>query len=322
MQLGQLNRIERQEQRSADLPPSDKDLELLSERNGERRSRVTDEETEHLKAIGVIKKALVRFDLSRNEVRVYLFLARFGAQKAQRIAEALGVHRTEAYKILHRLERQGLISCVFERPMKFVAIPFDKALENLIEERRHRIHLMERRKKQLVDIWLSLPKPAEVKTKSETFQVLEGRRQISVKAGEFLEACGRELLMILSDKHLLWLFNSPFFEDLAKILKKRQLDVRIMANYSPTSTYVFEQLDMDNLDFAYHDSAEAPNIIVSDGCRMVLLMDNGQEGDDKPYALSTNYESIVSSFSLLFKLLWEREPAGVGIRMAGAAPTV
>jgi len=76
------------------------------------RSKVTEEEAEHLKALKSIKNALIKFDLSKNEVRVYLFLARFGAQKAQRIAEALNVHRTEAYKILRRLEKQGLVSCV------------------------------------------------------------------------------------------------------------------------------------------------------------------------------------------------------------------
>ena len=322
MQVGQINRFERKASEEPEDQLLEADLELLPVYSrAANRNRVTEEEATHLRALGLIKKALTKFDLSKNEVRVYLFLARFGAQKAQRIAEALGVHRTETYKILRRLERQGLVSCVFERPMKFVAVPFERALENLIEERRHRIHQLEQRKKELLDIWLSLPKPEEVKPQSETFQVLEGRRQISVKANELLHGCSRELLIAVSDKNLLWLYNSPFFDDLEKIAKKRRLDVRILTNFSPTSTYVLEQINLCEGDFAYLDVEGAPDFIISDSSQMFLIMERGRVEEDKPFAMWTNYKSLVKSFRLLFSLLWKKEAAGPLLRLAEAVPT-
>jgi len=322
MQVGQINRFERKDSKEPEDQLLEADLELLPVYSrAASRNRVTEEEATHLRALGLIKKALTKFDLSKNEVRVYLFLARFGAQKAQRIAEALGVHRTETYKILRRLERQGLVSCVFERPMKFVAVPFERALENLIEERRHRIHQLEQRKKELLDIWLSLPKPEEVKPQSETFQVLEGRRQISVKANELLHGCSRELLIAVSDKNLLWLYNSPFFDDLEKIAKKRRLDVRILTNFSPTSTYVLEQINLCEGDFAYLGVEGAPDFIISDSSQMFLIMERGRVEEDKPFAMWTNYKSIVKSFRLLFSLLWKKEAAGPLLRRAEAVPT-
>jgi len=295
------------------------DLELLSVyTNAGGRNKVSEEEAVHLRALKFIKSALERFDLSKNEVRVYLFLARFGAQKAQKIAEALGVHRTEAYKILRRLERQGLVSCIFERPMKFVASPFERALGNLIEEKRHRIHMLEQRKKELLDIWLSLPTPEEVKTPSETFQVLEGRRQISVKANELLDGCENELVMVFPDNNLLWLYNTPFFDDLEMILRKRSLDVRIMTNFSPTSTYVLEQVNLGEGDFAYLESdGDVPGFIVSDGSQMLLLMGRGRDGET-PFAIGTNYRSIVNAFRLLFTLLWKKEISAPILPLVGA----
>lgn len=284
-------------------------LELLSVyTKGVSRNKVTEEEAAHLRALKLIKSAMEKFELSKNEVRVYLFLARFGAQKAQKIAEALSVHRTEAYKILRRLEKQSLVSCVFERPMKFVAAPFERALENLIEERRHRIHQLEQRKKELLDIWLSLPTPEEVKTPNETFQVLEGRRQISVKANELLNGCSQELLMVFPDKNLLWLYNSPFFDDLEKISKKRHLDIRIMTNFSPTSTYVLEQVNLGEGDFAYLEGDDVSGFIISDSSQMLLLMERGRDGE-APFAIGTNYGAIVNAFRLLFTLLWKKEPS-------------
>lgn len=317
MHLGQVKRLEEKGEEDDEALESDIELLTVHSRNS-GRTRVSDEEAEHLKALKRIKDALGRFDLSKNEVRVYLFLARFGAQKAQRIAEALSVHRTEAYKILRRLEKQGLVSCVFERPMKFVSVPFERALGNLIEERRQRIHQMEQWKKELLETWQSLPKPEARKTRKETFQVLEGRRQVSVKATQILEGCGSELLMVLSDENLLWLYNSPFFEDLEKIVEKRGIDVRVLTNYSPTSTYVFEEVSLGEGDFAYFCMDDAPCFIVSDAEQVLLLMEREQEGEGKPFAIWTNYCTLVKSFKLLFNMMW-KEPVDVAL-MAGAPP--
>ncbi len=296
---------------------ADSDMELLTIHSRSPSRRISAEEAKHLKSLRRIKEALSKFDLSKNEVRVYLFLARFGAQKAQRIAEALSVHRTEAYKILRRLEKQGLVSCVFERPMKFVSVPFEKALGNLIEERRQRIHQMEQWKKELMETWRSLPTPENRITRKETFQVLEGRRQVGVKAIELLEDCSSELLMILSDENLLWLYNSPFFDNLEKMIAKKGINAQLITNFSPTSTYVLEEISLGKGDFNYKDLDEAPCFIISDNGQMLLLMRRGKEQGGKPYAMWTNYWTLVKSFSLLFNLLWE-EKGDKAVKMAKA----
>jgi sugar-specific transcriptional regulator TrmB len=305
MQVGRLKSLKD----VARADEAESDMELLSARaRSAGRNKVTEEEAEHLEALKSIKNALIKFDLSKNEVRVYLFLARFGAQKAQRIAEALNVHRTEAYKILRRLEKQGLVSCVFERPMKFVSVSFEKALSNLIEERRQRVHQMEQWKRELLDIWQSLPQPEKRKVRKETFQVLEGRRQLSVKATELLGETSQNLLMVLSDKDLLWLYNSPFFDDLENLTRKKKLDVRLMTNYSPTSTYVLDEVDLGEGDFAYKDLGEAPCFIMSDDGQMLLLMEKDEESQEKPFAMWTNYRTLLQSYGMLFDLMW-REPS-------------
>jgi len=297
MQLERLSRLDSETEED-----QGSNLELLTVRSRINTKRITSEEAEHLKALKRIKNALSRFDLSKNEVRVYIYLARFGAQKAQRIAEALNVHRTEAYKILRRLEKQGLVSCVFERPMKFVSVPFEKALGSLIEERRQRVHQMEQWKKELLKVWRSLPTPEDKVTRKETFQVLEGRRQVGVKATEILGCCTGEIHMILSDETLLWLFNSPFFDDLEKVAKKK-IRVSLITNFSPTSAYVLDEVDLGKGDFDYKEIEDSPSFIISDSGQMLLLMNrNGDDG--KPYAMWTNYTTLVQSFRLLFDLLW------------------
>jgi sugar-specific transcriptional regulator TrmB len=267
------------------------------------RASLTQEAIDHIQALKNIDQALSKFKLSKNETRVYLYLARFGAHKAQSIAESLGVHRTEAYKILKRLESQGLITKIMERPMKFVAVPFEQVLENLIEERRQRIRQMEQRKAELLHIWKSLPEPANVNKVKETFQVLEGKRHISVRINELLSACTEKFDLILSDQNIIWLYNTSFFDELEEMAERDEVEIRLLTNYSPTSNYVLERLNMEKGDFAYLKGYAMPGFLICDEKEMILLMDD-QTGLN---GMWTNYQTIIQSYIILFNLLWKEK---------------
>ena len=268
------------------------------------RSRIPSETLEHIDALKSIDQALSRFKLNRNEIRVYLYLARFGAHKAQSIAEALGVHRTEAYKILKRLEEQGLITKVMERPMKFLAVPFERVLNNLIEERRQKIYQMEQRKAELLKLWANLPEPETVKKRKETFQVLDGKKNINVRLNELLQKAEKEFHMIVSDENLIWLYNTPFLDDVQRKAEKTGLTTRLMTNYSPTSSFVLEELDIGEGDFAYLDNENIKGFFINDKKEMILLMANEQ---NSVTGMWTNYEALVESYRILFSLLWKKK---------------
>ncbi len=303
MQAVQTSKMHReQEETKRSLP--ELDPELLKFTKPMKRAEAGVEYEGQVKALRDINTALTRFRLSKNEVKVYLYLARYGAQKAQKIAESLGVHRTEAYKILRTLENEGVIYRVLERPMKFTAVPFEKVLDTEIEERRQRIYQLEKKKDELLSLWRSLPKADESESEKETLQVLEGKRQISARVSELLKQSEKRLIAVVSDRHLIWLYNSPFFEDLEDLSKKRDIDVKILTQYSTTSTFVLEQVDMSSCDFAFLHLKEQPSFIISDAGTMVLLMENE---DGKFYAMETNYSSILRSYGNLFELLWKSQ---------------
>ncbi len=301
MQVGQLQLEKQDNKKKTEL--MDDELELLPVYTKETsRTRLPSEAMEHISSLKTIDQALSRFKLSKNEVRVYLYLARFGAHKAQSVAEALGVHRTEAYKILRRLEAQGLICRVMERPMKFVAVPFEKVMDNLIEERRQRVHQMEQQKAELLRIWKSLPEPENIQQTKETFQVLEGKRHISVRLNELLTGCKETFDIVVSDSNLIWLYNTPFLDELDGLVTSAGIKVRLLTNYSPTSSYVLDQIEIGEGDFAYLKKYEMPGYFVKDGEEMILLMANDQSS---LYGMWTNYNTIVDSYKILFELLWK-----------------
>lgn len=301
MQVGQIT-IEKESKKKSELMDDELDLLPIFTKSTSR-NRISSDTLEHIDALKNIDQALSKFKLNKNEIRVYLYLARFGAHKAQSIAEALGVHRTEAYKILRRLEEQGLITRVMERPMKFLAVPFETVLDNLIEERRQKVYQMEQRKKELLKIWSSLPKPEKVYKRKETFQVLEGRKHISVRLNELLINAENEFHIIVSDENLIWLYNTPFLDDIQEKAEKKGLTARIMTNYSPTSNYVLEQMEIGEGDFAYLQNEKIPGLFINDKKEMILFMSNEQNNLN---AMWTNYETLVESYRILFSLLWKR----------------
>jgi sugar-specific transcriptional regulator TrmB len=306
MQVVQSQRLQKgkesqREEGAADEP--DPDIIALYNRSL-GRSRAMGEGDGCINALKQINRALTRFKLSKNEVKVYLFLARYGSLKVQQIAENICLHRTETYRTLRSLEAQGLITRILKKPMKFAALPLERVLENLIEERRGRITQLEQRKSELLEMWRLLPAVEGLSSDKETLQVLEGRRHVMAKVSELLDNSEAEFQAVVSDNEMVWLFNNLFFEDLGDRMKEKPLDVRMMTQYSPTSSYIIERTDVYDLDFAFLRRTSQPSFFVSDDKQVLLLM-NGD--DNKPLAMWTNYGALVASFRNLFEQLWKNQ---------------
>ena len=301
LQRPQKEKAPKREEDAAD--ETDSDIIALYNRSLSR-SRAMGEAEDHMNALKQINRTLTRFKLSKNEVKVYVFLARYGSQKVQQIAESIGIHRTEAYKILRSLEAQGLTARILEKPMKFAALPLERVLENLIEERRRRIMQLEQRKKELLEMWRSLPAAEELSSNKETLQVLEGRRQVMVKVGELLDGSEAEFQAVVSDDEMVWLFNNLFFEDIDAKVKERALDVRMMTRHSPTSTYIIDKTDTSNMDFAFLRRSNQPSFFIADDKQILLLMNSDE---NRLMAMWTNYGAVVASFRNLFEQLWKSQ---------------
>ena len=254
-----------------------------------------------VKAVKEITSTLTRFKLSRNEIKVYLYLTRYGAQRAQKIAESLAVHRTEVYKILRTLESEGIVCKILEKPLKFAGVSFEKIIEREIEERRQRIHHLEKKKKELVKLWNQIPKSNEIEEEKERVQVLEGRKQISARVTELLEQSKKQINAVLSDQKLVWLYNSPFFENIG-VHPNSGFEVKILTEYSETSTYLIEQVELINVDFAFVKSFDQPSFIIGDDGSMLLFM---EDPDDKMCVMETNYRFMLKSYDKLFEMLWK-----------------
>jgi len=267
-----------------------------------------------LKSIELIENMFHKLGLSKNEIKVYVYLARSRERKASEISEALSLHRTETYRILRDLEKRGLVSSVFEKPLKFIATPFEKAIEALIEAKKIRIQRLERKTKDLINIWLSLPQPKVEHERKEVFQILEGEEQIDFKANELVQNAEEEIRIFASEEDLARLYHSGFVDGLER-LSKKNFDVKLLTNSSRKSRFFVEKMNLPDVRFDLSDAEDVPTFILTDQEQLLLtIRKNGHSVNDKSKrakiaALWTNYEAFTKALSKLFSELWNAEKA-------------
>ena len=277
---------------------------------------------EPLKSLKIIEDTFLKFDLSKNEIRVYIHLARSGVRKAREISDALSLHRTETYRILRDLEKRGLISCVLEKPLKFMAAPFEGALDTLIKAKKLKIQLLERKKKNLIDIWFSIPQQKVEPQNKEIFQILEGEEQMIIKANETLDRTREEIYVLAPDLDLLRLYHSGFTDNLEKISRKN-VKVRLLTNHSPKSRFIAEKMKLTDVKYLSSNVEDLPTFIISDQEQLLFSIKNGNNIQDsgmrrkkeKISFLWTNYDAFIKALKTLFLKLWNTKmlPSDAGL---------
>jgi sugar-specific transcriptional regulator TrmB len=257
------------------------------------------------KQLTTIEETLSRFGLLKNEIKVYLHLARAGEKKAGEIAESISLHRTETYRILRDLEKKGIVFSIFEKPLKFTAVPLDKAIDLLVDAQKIQIRLLEQEKPNLVELWQSMPQPKITDTKKEMFQMLEGEQQVLMKANELLERTEKEFQVFASADYLSQLYYSDFSDKLKTQANK--VKVSLVTDDSLKSAYFTGQLQWLTGQSKIIDDRNLPCFMISDNKEVLIAFHEKDAANDedakkkfKTAALWTNYSAFTKVLGMLF----------------------
>lgn len=244
------------------------------------------------------------------QLTIYLYLARAGEKKASEIAEAISLHRTETYRILRDLEKKGILFSVFEKPLKFTAVPLDKAIDLLVDAQKMKIKLLEKEKASLVELWLSIPHPKIEKAKKELFQMLQGEQQVALKADELLKKTEKEIQIFAPDDYLAQLYYSDFTDKMKKKLGK--IDITLLIENSPKSVFFMEQIQWPKHQYHMVKTQNLPCFIISDRKELLIAFHEGNDAEqnsdkkkDRTVAIWTNYSAFVWILQMLFSKLLE-----------------
>lgn len=95
---------------------------------------------------------LRKLGLTKNESKIYLYLRKYGPKKAIDISNQQKIPRTETYYLLSTLQKKGVISVIFEKPTKFMGLPFEKVISTLISNEQKKIDKLEIIKKEVIEL--------------------------------------------------------------------------------------------------------------------------------------------------------------------------
>ena len=245
--------------------------------------------------------------------QVYLYLAKTGEKKARDVAEALSLYRTETYRLLRNLERRGLILSVLGKPLKFVAVPLEKTIDILIEKKRMEIKEFEQKKKDIINFWYSIPKSDAETEEKEAFQILQGDKQIILKANSILDRAKREICMSVSEADLKSLYYLGFLDKL-RISSRNGVKVSLIAENASKSFFFIREAGLENVDFRtvsrftffsndYYNSV-LPFFLISDRKELLFLFRRKKRLNDRrimeSVALWTNCKELIKIIYALF----------------------
>jgi len=252
--------------------------------------------------INELNRLLIKYDLTPNQAKVYLYLSKIGIKTASEISKSLKIPRTETYHLLSTLQQKGIIFSVFGKPTKFNAVGIDESIAILVSNEKNRINELETGKANIVKLWKTIPKYIGNKEKSEEnkFQTLQGRNSILVKLEQIVKDSKENILVLGTESDFKRFYHTNFID----LLKKTKSELKILTDYPNKSIHVFEDLPRKNIKKLDDKNREDFCFIIKDDNEVLFFISNSEVKDMT--AIWTDSKTFVTTLRSLFSLIWKK----------------
>jgi len=245
---------------------------------------------------------LAKFGLTSNQCKVYIFLAKYGSKTASEVCKALKLPRTETYHLLTGLQNKGIVSATFQHPIRFTALPLDRAIVVMINAEKERVSTLEKQEKDLTHLWESIPDfHSEEEVKDDRFQMLQGKNQIHGKMKEMMANTKSEFLILGSEKDFLKFYMADFLVP----LDGSSIDLRLLTTSSDRTLYIFDDIDRTKVRRLGNDIGENLCFIIKDK-ELLFFTKNATIDSQNVTAMWTDSTPLLHSMKLLFNQIWAK----------------
>ena len=101
-------------------------------------------------------KVLRDLGLQETDARVYIYLAKKGPHKQYDLAVALKLANYQLCVSLESLVRRGMVKDFPEDSSKYVAVPFEKVLDEFMKATEEQARALQASRKELLSAWRSI----------------------------------------------------------------------------------------------------------------------------------------------------------------------
>lgn len=253
-----------------------------------------------------VQTELVKFGLTPNEAKVYIYLAKCGLKRAVEIAKSIQIPRTETYHLLSSLQNKGLVTATFQHPIRFNAVVFDKALKILINIQKEQLRNLERKEKDLVPLWNTIPDLImdDDAPEQEKFQILEGQIQVYSKAKDMRARARQEVLVLGYEKDYLRLYHYDFMDTLDALMDAG-VTVKLLTSFSSNSVDMFDGIRPETIK-QIPENINAPLCFVTiDRSELLFFIKNSGINNKGILAIWTDCKPFIEAMHILFSELWK-----------------
>jgi sugar-specific transcriptional regulator TrmB len=251
--------------------------------------------------INEINRLLIRYDLTPNQAKVYLYLSKIGIKTASDVSKALKIPRTETYHLLSTLQQKGIVFSIFGKPTKFNAVGIDESIVILINNEKNRINELETGKESILKLWKMIPKYTGDKEKEEDnkFQTLQGRNSILVKLEQMVKKSSENILVLGTESDFKKFYHTNFIE----LLKKTKSELKVLTDFSNKDNHIFEDIPSKKIKKLEDKSREDFCFIIKDDSEVIFFISNS--GLKDMVAIWTDSKTFVITLRSLFSLIWK-----------------
>jgi len=244
-----------------------------------------------------------KLGLTTNQSKVFVYLGKYGQKTAPEVCKALQIPRTETYTVLTVLQNRGIVTTDFSHPVKFSALPIDKAILTLVNSERERINLLAEEEVSIVSLWNEVPSYVieTDETMPDKLQMLQGSPCIHGKIKDMIVEAKGEILLYCTEKDLARLYHSDFIDELGNTMA----DTRIIISQAKQIPNFVEKIDRDKIRIMPQSTDENQCFIIKDSIETLTFLRNANHPSHRTCALWSNSKSITNSMKTLFEYYWD-----------------
>ena len=250
-----------------------------------------------------LKQQLLKFGLTQNQAKVYIFLGKYGPKSAPEVFRALGLPRTETYFILNTLQTRCIVTAELSSPQKFSAVPVGKAVLTLVNTEKEKLETLSKLEDELNHLWDGIPAFAVEtnESKTEKIQMINGSASIHSKIKEMIKTAKEEILIIGSEKDLSRFHHS----DILEILSELNIEKRIIISPSQKMPQFLSGLDKKTVKVNPRSKEDNQCFVLKDNDEILYLLRNATHPSHTMFALWAESKSLITSLHDLFEYSWD-----------------
>jgi sugar-specific transcriptional regulator TrmB/pimeloyl-ACP methyl ester carboxylesterase len=262
-------------------------------------------------ALKKAKNVLLDYGLTSKEADIYIFLAKNVILTGGEISKRTKIARSLVYRILKNLQTKGLVEPTLESPTRFVAVPFDKALDLIIKSKKQEALKVEREKQDLLADWKTISK-TEPAVEYERFVIIEGNKKIHLKMLQMLKDAKKHFSGTLTISGLARAEQFGVFDAAYNHSLKNRLKFQFVTDVNEENLEAFKLFKpklKTELDLRARSSITEitllPRMVTKDR-EEVLFFIRPEEGTSRQgdVCVYTNCASLVETFDGIFQNLW------------------